>query len=330
MNNTSRPEIQPRVFLYPRDVAAYFGVSLSTVRRWAERGMLQATLTPGGHNRFPAAEFYRHHLPQECTVVPDTNPTFPDTVGPSLPPSLNGNTPIPAMAAAQPGSTPVTISSASKVMIVEDNADMRSILVSILQTNHFQVTACANGQAALNTLTTNPHANILSDIDMPVLNGQDFLCAAKNRFRESKIMMMSAGHCHRQAEFQGYGALGILSKSMGLIEMYRRVQDLTKERRTSCRLPVRMPLLVNHRDQGVLLDISADGALFETDHRHHRRLVELRLLDHRGAAVLTTTGTALRSVPREGKHLTAVYFNSSIGSQLGTLVRDGVVRPDLN
>jgi len=36
-----------------------FGVSASTVTRWAQRGLLPAVRTPGGHYRFPAAEVKR-------------------------------------------------------------------------------------------------------------------------------------------------------------------------------------------------------------------------------------------------------------------------------
>jgi excisionase family DNA binding protein len=43
-------------FLSRRDVAALFGVSLSTVTRWARKGLLKAIRTPGGHYRFPADE----------------------------------------------------------------------------------------------------------------------------------------------------------------------------------------------------------------------------------------------------------------------------------
>jgi excisionase family DNA binding protein len=43
-------------FLSRRDVARMFGVSTSTVTRWAQRGLLRTVRTPGGHYRFPAGE----------------------------------------------------------------------------------------------------------------------------------------------------------------------------------------------------------------------------------------------------------------------------------
>jgi len=46
-------------FLSRGEVAQLFGVSVSTVTRWARVGLLAAVRTPGGHYRFPARETRR-------------------------------------------------------------------------------------------------------------------------------------------------------------------------------------------------------------------------------------------------------------------------------
>jgi excisionase family DNA binding protein len=43
-------------FLTRRDVATLFGVSASTVTRWARTGLLPAVRTPGGHYRYRAED----------------------------------------------------------------------------------------------------------------------------------------------------------------------------------------------------------------------------------------------------------------------------------
>jgi len=43
-------------FLSRGEVSRLFGVSSSTVTRWARLGLLLAVRTPGGHYRFPAEE----------------------------------------------------------------------------------------------------------------------------------------------------------------------------------------------------------------------------------------------------------------------------------
>ncbi|HEY2797874.1 MAG TPA: helix-turn-helix domain-containing protein [Thermoanaerobaculia bacterium] len=51
----SHPIIETE-FLSRREVARLFGVSLSTVTRWARTGMIPTVRTPGGHYRYPAAQ----------------------------------------------------------------------------------------------------------------------------------------------------------------------------------------------------------------------------------------------------------------------------------
>ena len=46
-------------FLSRGEAARLFGVSASTVTRWARQGLLRALRTPGGHYRFPAEETRR-------------------------------------------------------------------------------------------------------------------------------------------------------------------------------------------------------------------------------------------------------------------------------
>lgn len=42
----------PRALMTPGEVAELFRVDPKTVTRWAERGLIRAIQTPGGHNRF--------------------------------------------------------------------------------------------------------------------------------------------------------------------------------------------------------------------------------------------------------------------------------------
>jgi excisionase family DNA binding protein len=48
-----------RPFLSRGEVSRLFGVSVSTVTRWARLGLLKVVRTPGGHYRFPADETRR-------------------------------------------------------------------------------------------------------------------------------------------------------------------------------------------------------------------------------------------------------------------------------
>jgi len=53
------PAIGEPAFLSRHEVSTLFGVSASTVTRWARQGLLKTLRTPGGHYRFPAEETRR-------------------------------------------------------------------------------------------------------------------------------------------------------------------------------------------------------------------------------------------------------------------------------
>ena len=64
MSAQTKPTVPPapagdRAFLSRGEVARLFGVSVSTVTRWARTGLLKAVRTPGGHYRFRADEMRR-------------------------------------------------------------------------------------------------------------------------------------------------------------------------------------------------------------------------------------------------------------------------------
>ena len=54
---TARSDDRP--YLTRSQVASLFGVSVSSVTRWARTGLIKAVRTPGGHYRFPSDETRR-------------------------------------------------------------------------------------------------------------------------------------------------------------------------------------------------------------------------------------------------------------------------------
>ena len=57
-NDTEAPD-RSREFLSRGEVARLFGVSPSTVTRWARAGLVASVRTPGGHYRFRAQDALR-------------------------------------------------------------------------------------------------------------------------------------------------------------------------------------------------------------------------------------------------------------------------------
>jgi CheY-like chemotaxis protein len=60
----------------------------------------------------------------------------------------------------------------SVVLVVDDDMDIRELMEQALRDHGHQVVSAANGQAALDVLTTGPRPNVLLlDLMMPVMSG---------------------------------------------------------------------------------------------------------------------------------------------------------------
>jgi len=81
------------------------------------------------------------------------------------------------------------------VLVVEDNADIRELVVDILESEGFQVYQADNGLRALDVLKDMPQPSlVLADLMMPVLDGWRFLRALRedDRFATLPVVVVSA------------------------------------------------------------------------------------------------------------------------------------------
>lgn len=81
-----------------------------------------------------------------------------------------------------------------KVLIVEDETNIRNNLSEILEMNGYEVAVAENGQEALLALQSDQPDIILSDILMPVMNGYDLLrnVQANPKLRHLPFLFLSA------------------------------------------------------------------------------------------------------------------------------------------
>ena len=109
-----------------------------------------------------------------------------------------------------------------KVMVVDDAAMMRLYISSFLKSlPDFEIVAqAANGQEALDKLAVTPGVElILLDIEMPVMDGMEFLRHAKLKTR-AKICMLSSVTVQGSplaAKARELGADGVVSKPSGTV-----------------------------------------------------------------------------------------------------------------
>ncbi len=79
------------------------------------------------------------------------------------------------------------------LLVVDDESMMRSVLAQTLEKFHYHVETASNGQEALDLIDhrQDPIHLVLTDINMPVLNGIELAHALRDRYPDIKIVAMS-------------------------------------------------------------------------------------------------------------------------------------------
>ena len=80
----------------------------------------------------------------------------------------------------------------ARILVVDDEENVRHMLELTLRREGYRVTLCADGADALDRLRTTPFDLLLCDINMPGLDGMALLRALRPLARNTGIIMMSA------------------------------------------------------------------------------------------------------------------------------------------
>lgn len=100
-----------------------------------------------------------------------------------------------------------------RVLVVDDEQNMRHMLTFMLKKENYEVTSAKNGKEALDALDKEAFDYILCDIRMPEMDGMAFLKAARKRHAEKTFIMMSAyGTVDTALEAIKEGAYDYISK----------------------------------------------------------------------------------------------------------------------
>jgi PleD family two-component response regulator len=79
------------------------------------------------------------------------------------------------------------------ILVVEDQKDLREAVTTVLGFDGYPVVTADNGQQALDVVSTADYCLILLDIEMPVMNGFEFLLAYERQPRpHTPVIILSA------------------------------------------------------------------------------------------------------------------------------------------
>jgi two-component system, chemotaxis family, chemotaxis protein CheY len=107
---------------------------------------------------------------------------------------------------------------ALQIMIVDDSPAMRAFIVRVIQLSGLDTAKCieaGNGREALAMLHEHPVDIILTDINMPVMNGEEFLRLLDEdaRLQTIPVLVVSTdGSAHRMRRMMALRAKGYLTK----------------------------------------------------------------------------------------------------------------------
>lgn len=110
------------------------------------------------------------------------------------------------------------------VLIVEDDADSRIMLATILTMNGYRTISAANGSDALADAVRHQPCVILLDLHMPVMDGEAFRRAqlADPALKDIPVVLVTA-HNNGTAKAQQMGVSCCISKPLQITEVLAQV-----------------------------------------------------------------------------------------------------------
>jgi len=106
------------------------------------------------------------------------------------------------------------------VLIVDDEENARIGLSKLLSQEGYQVSSAANAGEALEYLSRKPVSLVISDINMPEMNGLSFLREIHNHHPGTHVIMITAyGGVESYLEAMNLGAFEYIHKPVKLDEL---------------------------------------------------------------------------------------------------------------
>lgn len=117
-----------------------------------------------------------------------------------------------------------------RILVVDDEKDYCEVLKMILESNGYTTETCFNGQEALEMLEKGSFDVVISDINMPVMDGYELLKEIKKREYDTEVIVLTAfGTIEKAVETMKSGAYTYVTKGNDpeelLIEI-RKIKDM--------------------------------------------------------------------------------------------------------
>lgn len=116
--------------------------------------------------------------------------------------------------------------SSHRILVADDDAEIRELIVGVLEDEGYQVLSCSDGTQALRALGQEQFDLVLADIKMPRLSGIDLLLQVRRLALDTEVILMTA-YASVQSAVQALRgeAFDYLIKPFSLGELRQRVHQ---------------------------------------------------------------------------------------------------------
>jgi DNA-binding NtrC family response regulator len=124
------------------------------------------------------------------------------------------------------------MTSYERILVVDDEEQMRELLAKVLERKGYQVSVCGDGTEALALLEREPADLVITDVRMPGLNGMEALRAIKELNPEIVVLIMTAfGSIDQAVQAVKEGAYDYINKPFKIDEILLTIEKALEERR---------------------------------------------------------------------------------------------------
>ena len=123
------------------------------------------------------------------------------------------------------------MSSHERILVVDDEEQMRDLLAKVLERKGFQTSVCGDGTEALAFLEKEPVDLVVTDVRMPGLGGMEALRAVKELNPDIVVIIMTAfGSIDQAVQAVKEGAYDYINKPFKIDEMLLTIEKSLDER----------------------------------------------------------------------------------------------------
>ena len=113
----------------------------------------------------------------------------------------------------------------TKILVVDDEDNIRLLYKEELQDEGYEVSLAANAEEALEAIEANKPDLITLDIKMPGMNGMEFLQKLKEDKKDIPVILCSAYGTYKQ-DFQVWASEAYVVKSADMRELKMTIREI--------------------------------------------------------------------------------------------------------